>query len=305
MPPQKPLLICVVGPTAIGKTAISIKIAKAFSTEIISADSRQFFKEMTLGTAVPSSEELAAVTHHFIQNRSIFDSYTVGDFEKDALRKLDVLFEDHSVVVMVGGSGLYVEAVVKGLDTFPNVSPHIREDLNREFETKGIEALQKELKHVDPVYFGKVDLHNHHRLIRALEIYRGTGLPFSSFLTHTPEKRPFETLFIGLTASRELVYERINLRVDLMVEKGLVDEAKKLYPHKQLNALQTVGYRELFTYFDGEISLDEAISEIKKNTRRFAKRQGTWFKKNEAIHWFNLETSSEEIIDLIKTKSAQ
>ncbi len=301
----KPLLICIVGPTAIGKTALSIKIAKAFSTEIISADSRQFFKEMNLGTAVPSSEELAEVPHHFIQNRSIFDSYSVGDFEKDALSQLDQLFKDHSVVVMVGGSGLYVDAVVKGLDSFPKVPSHIREDLNREFESHGIEALQKELQQADPEYFKKVDTHNHHRLIRALEIYRGTGFPFSSFLTRTSEERTFETLFVGLNASREIVYDRINRRVDFMMKQGLLEEAKKLFPNRHLNALQTVGYRELFAYLEGEISLDEAISEIKKNTRRFAKRQGTWFKKNEAIHWFDIETGSKDIIDLIKTKSAR
>ena len=225
----KPLLICVVGPTAIGKTALSISIAKAFSTEIISADSRQFYKEMTLGTAVPSSEELTAAPHHFIQNRSVFDNYSVGDFEKDALKLLDKLFKERSVVVLVGGSGLYVEAVVNGLDAFPKIPAKIREDLNREFETDGIEALQNELEQADPVYFGKVDIQNHHRLIRALEIYRGTGRPFSSYLTRNSEERKFETLFIGLNASRETVYDRINRRVDLMIEQGLVEEAKKLY----------------------------------------------------------------------------
>ena len=301
---EKPLLVCIVGPTAIGKTALAIEIAKEFQTEIISADSRQFYKEMTIGTAVPSSEELAAVTHHFIQNRSIWEDYSVGDFEKDALNLLQKLFKKHAIVVMVGGSGLYLDSVVKGLDDFPKVPSEIRERLNEEFELKGIETLQKELKEVDPGYYKKVDLSNHHRLIRALEICRATGRPYSSFLNQTSERRNFDTLIIGLTADREIIYGRINNRVDIMIDQGLEDEARELFQHKELNALQTVGYRELFAYFDGEISRDEAISEIKKNTRRFAKRQGTWFRKNKEIHWFDYKDDPRIIIDLIKTKSA-
>lgn len=302
MQSQKPLLICVVGPTAIGKTALSIEIARFFSSEIISADSRQFFKEMNIGTAVPSSEELAAVPHHFIQNKSIYDTYSVGDFEKEALAQLDTLFKTHPTVVMVGGSGLYVDAVVKGLDHFPKVSADIRQELNTTFQSSGITTLQDELKRVDPDYYEKVDIHNHHRLIRALEIYRGTGKPFSSFLNQVSEERNFNTLFIGLTAERSIIYDRINRRVDLMIANGLVEEAQNLLSHKELNALQTVGYRELFEYFEGRLSLDEAISEIKKNTRRFAKRQATWFKKNDAIHWFDHETASSEIIKFIQEK---
>lgn len=301
---QNPLLICVVGPTAIGKTKLSLIIAETFSSEILSADSRQFFKEMTIGTAIPSAEELAVVRHHFIQNRSIFEDYSVGDFEKDAIELLDELFVKHKIIVMVGGSGLYVDAVTKGLDKIPEVPSDIREILNSQYESFGIGPLQKELESVDPVYFSKVDIQNHHRLIRALEIYRGTGKPFSHFLNNTSEERNFHTLFIGLTADREIIYDHINRRVDLMVEAGLVEEARKLFGHKDLNALQTVGYRELFQYFEGNTTLEEAISEIKKNTRRFAKRQITWFKKNDAIHWFDYTTDPTEITRFIKTKNA-
>ena len=305
MPAKKPLLICVVGPTAIGKTSLAIQLAKAFSTEIISADSRQFYKEMSIGTAVPSKEELAAVTHHFIHNISIFENYSVGDFERDAIQLLNEIFRKNDVAIMVGGSGLYVDAVVNGLDNFPEISPEIRKQLKKELKENGIEILQKELQRVDPVYFEKVDIHNPHRLIRALEIYRATGKPYSSFLRKESSTRDFETILIGLTAERETIYERINLRVDKMLEDGLMDEAKSLYPHSEKNALQTVGYRELFEYFDGKISKEEAISEIKKNTRRFAKRQNTWFKKNESINWFNYKTDVSEIIHFINEKNAR
>lgn len=301
---KKPMLICLVGPTAIGKSSLAIKLAQAFSTEIISADSRQFFKEMCIGTAVPSEAELSAVPHHFIQNKSIFEDYSVGDFEKDAIAFLNTYFKIKNVAVMVGGSGLYVDAVAKGLDTFPEVPSVIREQLNFELNNKGVESLQNELKKADPTYFKKVDIQNPHRLIRALEIYRATGKPYSSFLNKDTINRDFETLFIGLTAEREIVYTRINHRVDQMIEAGLIDEANSLLPYKEKNALQTVGYRELFEYFEGKISMEEAISEIKKNTRRFAKRQNTWFKKNEDIHWFNYQTDASTIINFIKVKNA-
>ncbi len=301
----KPLLICVVGPTAIGKTSLAIQLAKAFSTEIISADSRQFYKEMNIGTAVPSKDELEAVPHHFIQNKSIFEDYSVGDFERDAIQFINKYFEENKIAVMVGGSGLYVDAVVKGLDNFPEVSSEIREQLNAELKAKGIETLQNELKKVDPSYFEKVDIHNPHRLVRALEIFRATGKPYSSFLKKENDKRDFETLFIGLTADREFVYDRINQRVDKMIMDGLIEEANSLFPHKERNALQTVGYRELFEYFEENITKEKAISEIKKNTRRFAKRQNTWFKKNEAIQWFNYNTDASEIVKFIKEKNAR
>ena len=251
---KRPILICIIGPTAIGKTALSIKIATTFSSEIISADSRQFYKEMSIGTAVPSVEKLAVVPHHFIQNRSIFEEYSVGDFEKDAIKKLDELFLKNNIVVMVGGSGLYVDAVTKGLDSFPEIPSKIREELNNQFLEKGIETLQKELKEVDPEYFQKVDIQNQHRIIRALEVFKTTGLPYSSYLNKEKPARKFETIYIGLTADREIIYNRINKRVEIMIDEGLLEEAKSLYTHKSLNALQTVGYRELFSYFDGDFT---------------------------------------------------
>lgn len=297
--PVNKLLVCIVGPTAIGKTTLAIDIASCFTTEIISADSRQFYKEMTIGTAVPSKNELESITHHFIQNRSIFDDYSVGDFERDAISLIDSLFKTHQVLVMVGGSGLYLDAVTKGLDKFPRIPPEIRNKLNSEFESSGIEFLQKELQKKDPEYFQKVDTQNQHRLIRALEVCRTTGLPYSSFLNIKKEARNFKTLFIGLTADREIIYNRINQRIDIMITEGLEKEAKIIYQHKYLNALQTVGYRELFSSFEGIFSREEAIEEIKKNTRRFAKRQGTWFRKNKEIIWFDYKTRSTEIIKYI------
>ncbi len=280
-------LISVVGPTAIGKTNLAIALAKHYKTEIVSADSRQFFKEMQIGTAVPSKEELAAVPHHFIQHKSIFESYSVGDFEKEALALLSNLFKKHDCVIMVGGSGLYVDAVTKGLDEFPDVDPGIREDLNKELKEKGIVELQNQLKLLDETQYAKIDIENPHRLIRALEVCIGSGLPYSSFLNKKKTKRPFQTITIGLQADRQVIYDRINRRVDIMINEGLLKEARIMYPHRALNALQTVGYKELFNYFDGEWALDFAISEIKKNTRRFAKRQLTWYRKNNKILWFD------------------
>lgn len=299
---SKPLLICVVGPTAIGKTGKAIEIASALSTEILSADSRQFFREMKIGTAVPSQEELDAVPHHFIQFRSIFDEYSVGDFERDALAFLEEKFRTNPVMVMVGGSGLYVDAVVKGLDNFPDMDPDIRKKLNRELEEKGIEHLQRELQKSDPDYFSIVDKQNPHRLIRALEVYRGSGKTYSSFLNQPVQERNFNTIYIGLTADRQVIYDRINLRVDLMIKEGLIDEAENLYRHKDENALQTVGYRELFDFFDGKLTKEEAIQEIKKNTRRFAKRQLTWYRKNPDIQWFDYLEDVEEILKYIHKK---
>ncbi|SDX14196.1 tRNA (adenosine(37)-N6)-dimethylallyltransferase MiaA [Aequorivita viscosa] len=308
---NKPLLVCVVGPTAIGKTSLAIELANAFNTEIISADSRQFYKEMSIGTAVPSEDELKAAPHHFIQSKSIFEDYSVGDFERDALTLItekfnptDADIEKRSTLVMVGGSGLYVDAVVKGLDKFPEVPAEIRDNLNVELQKFGIEHLQEKLKNADPNYYSKVDIQNPHRLIRALEIYMATGRPYSSFLTKENTIRDFETIFIGITAEREIVYARINERVDRMIDAGLIEEARSLYAHREKNALQTVGYRELFSFFDGTLSIEEAISEIKKNTRRFAKRQGTWFKKNERIHWFDYQTCASEIVAFINEKNA-
>ncbi|MAP81476.1 MAG: tRNA (adenosine(37)-N6)-dimethylallyltransferase MiaA [Aequorivita sp.] len=301
---NKPLLICVVGPTAIGKTALAIKLANAFSAEIISADSRQFYKEMKIGTAVPSEEELLAATHHFIQTKSIQENYSVGDFEREAIAFLSQYFLNNKIAIMVGGSGLYVDAVVNGLDRFPEVPKNVREKLNRELTENGLENLQVELKQVDPKYFQKVDIQNPQRVIRALEIYRATGLPYSSFLTKESTQRDFNTIYIGIAAEREQIYNRINLRVDNMIAEGLVEEARKLYEFRDKNALNTVGYKELFQFFKGEITLEEAVSEIKKNTRRFAKRQLTWFKKNKDLHWFDYQTNPTKVVDFIKEKNA-
>ncbi len=295
-------LISIVGPTGIGKTSLAIKLAQYFETEIISADSRQFFKEMAIGTAVPSKEELGSVKHHFIQNISIFDEYSVGDFERDAITLLRELFNKKNIVVMVGGSGLYIDAITKGLDKFPEVDPNIRTELNKLLEEQGITVLQEQLSNLDPVYFNKVDTENPHRLIRALEICLGTGKPFSSYLNQNKVKRDFKTITIGIDAERKIIYDRINQRVDLMVEAGLVEEVRTLEPQKSLNALQTVGYRELFKYFEGDWTLNFAISEIKKNTRRFAKRQLTWFKKNENTIWVDYQEDINSIIDKIKQK---
>ena len=285
---NKKILLTVVGPTAIGKTSLAIDLALHFGTEIISCDSRQFFKEMSIGTAVPSSEELAQVKHHFIQHKSIFDTYSVGDFERDAITLLKELFKQHNVVIMVGGSGLYADTVVYGLDDFPEVSPEIRNELNELYQKQGITYLQTRLKDLDPIQYTQMDVQNPQRMMRALEVCIASGKPYSSFLNKKETLRDFTNITIGLTAEREVVYNRINERVELMLENGLLIEAQTLFPHKKLNALQTVGYRELFNFFERKTSLDFAIEEIKKNTRRFAKRQYTWFHKNKDINWFEI-----------------
>ncbi|WP_028892016.1 tRNA (adenosine(37)-N6)-dimethylallyltransferase MiaA [Tenacibaculum sp. 47A_GOM-205m] len=300
--PQTNTLITIVGATAIGKTALSIKLAQNFNCDIISCDSRQFYKEMTIGTAVPDPDELADAPHHFIQNRSIFEDYSVGQFEKDALAKLDELFVKNSVQIMVGGSGLYVDAVLKGLDEFPDVAPQIRIDLTTELENKGIEHLQQLLKELDIETYNTIAIDNPHRLIRALEICIGTGETYSSFKNKPKAPRNFQTIKIGLKADREIMYDRINHRVDIMVENDLIEEAKQLHQHKELNALQTVGYRELFEYFEGNFTKEFAIEEIKKNSRRFAKRQGTWFRKDPEIIWFDFKEDVNNIITTIESK---
>lgn len=294
-------LISIVGPTAIGKTHLAIEIAKYYSSEIISCDSRQFFKEMKIGTAVPSDEELNEVEHHFIQNKSIHEKYSVGDFERDGLNFIDNFFIKNNVCVMVGGSGLYEKAITVGFDNFPDVDSKIREQLNNELEEFGIEKLQEELKQVDPNYFNEVDIYNKQRVIRALEIYRGSGYPFSQFRNNNLNKRPFNIIKIGLELPRKEMYDRINQRVDIMINEGLIEEAKSLFHLKELNALQTVGYRELFDFFEEKISLDFAIEEIKKNTRRFAKRQMTWFKKDKTVTWFSPK-DEQPIIEFINSK---
>lgn len=302
-------LITIVGPTAIGKTSLSITLAQHFNCEIISCDSRQFFKEMKIGTAVPTTEELAGAQHHFIQNKSIFENYTVGDFEKEAIAKLNELYEANDYVVLVGGSGLYVDAVLKGFDIFPEIDASVREEVNATYEKLGIDYLQEQLKNLDFEYFQNLTinnpqtLQNPQRMMRFVEVCLGTGKPYSSFLNQKKNTRNFTPILIGLEAERSVIYDRINQRVDIMMNEGLLQEAKESFPHKNLNALQTVGYRELFSHFEGEISLEFAIEEIKKNTRRFAKRQLTWFKRNEQTKWFDYLTDRKEIIDYIKHKN--
>ncbi len=292
-------LISIVGPTAIGKTALSIKLAQYFNTEIISCDSRQFFKEMTIGTAVPEIEELAAAPHHFIQNKSILENYNVGTFEKEAISKLNELFKIHDIVIMVGGSGLYENAVINGLDEFPVIDKSVREELINRLATEGIESLQKQLLNLDPDSYHKIAIDNPQRLSRALEICIGSGKPYSSFLNIKKNSRAFKTISIGLTAEREFMYDRINKRVDIMIQKGLIDEVKALSPYQELNALNTVGYKEVFKYLNKEWELDFAISEIKKNTRRFAKRQVTWFKRNKNTKWFDYKTNISNITNYL------
>ena len=301
-------LITIIGPTAIGKTALSIALAQHFGCDIISCDSRQFFKEMKIGTAVPSDEELAGATHHFIQNKSIFESYSVGDFEQEALTKLDELFQKNNIQIMVGGSGLYVDAVLKGFDDFPDIDNSVRETINAKFDTLGIEYLQQQLQELDSEYYNKLSvenpqtLQNPQRMKRFVEVCIGSGKPYSSFIGKRKNVRNFTPIVIGLEADRDVMYDRINQRVDIMLNEGLLAEAQSLYPNKHLNALQTVGYRELFDYFDGKTTLDLATEQIKMNTRRFAKRQITWFKRTENVSWFDYLTDRKEIITTIESQ---
>jgi tRNA dimethylallyltransferase len=283
-PSQKTLLI-IVGPTASGKTTAAIQLAQQYKTVILSADSRQFYREMSIGTAKPDTDEMAAAKHYFIDSHSITQPFSVGDFEKQGLALLDELFKTHDKIILVGGSGLYIKALCEGFDDIPQADTAIREQLNLDFAEKGIEPLQEELKLADPVYYKEVDLNNPQRIIRALEVFRHTGLPFSSYRKATVNTRPFNILKIGLDLPREVLYNRINQRVNDMVNYGLVDETKSLIAYRHLNALNTVGYSELFDYFDGKTDLNKAIDLIKQNTRRFAKRQLTWFRKDQSIHW--------------------
>jgi tRNA dimethylallyltransferase len=286
-------LIVIAGPTAIGKTNLSLSIAKKYNTDILSCDSRQFYKEMNIGTAVPSIDELAQVKHHFIQNLSIEQNYSVGKFELDALKKIEELHQDKDVLVMVGGSGLYIDAVCRGLDDFPDVPKELRDKLNLRFQNEGIEPLKAQLIELDPEYHEEVDKANPHRIIRALEICISTGKAFSSFRKQQKKKRNFKTIKLILSRDREVLYSRINQRVDMMMVEGLLEEAKNVYEYKDNNALQTVGYKELFAYFDGEWDLETAISEIKKNTRRYAKRQMTWFRRDPETVFFNPSDEAE------------
>ena len=293
-------LIVIVGPTAIGKTALSIKLAQHLSTEIISADSRQFYQEMSIGTAKPSTEEMEGIKHHFINNTSIHKDYNAGIFEREAITTIENIFASKNKVIMVGGSGLYVDAVCKGLDSVPKKNEAIRADLESKLANQGIEILQQELKKLDPHFYHNTDLNNGQRLVRALEVCISSGKPYSYFRNNEEKERNFEVVKIGLNSERSTVYRRINQRVDQMLENGLLEEVKQLHEYKQLNALQTVGYKELFDFLDGKIeTIDEAIETLKRNTRRFAKRQLTWFRKDPKTMWYEPEELNE-IFQLFK-----
>ena len=292
-------LIYIAGPTGVGKTKTAIALAKAFDTEIISCDSRQFYKEMKIGTAVPTEEELAAVPHHFIQSKSIEEAYTVADFEKEAMATIEELFDKKDTLIMVGGSGMYADAVMFGMDEFPEVPQEVRNQIRLFYETHGLQGLQELLREKDPKYYTRVDINNPVRLLRALEVYIASDQPYSSFLGQERPARSFVSKMIILHCPRTVLYDKINARVDQMMKDGLEEEARALIPFKDHAALRTVGYKELFPYFDGECSLEEAINEIKKNSRRYAKRQITWFKKYDNALCFPANTITKEIYGLL------
>jgi tRNA dimethylallyltransferase len=298
------ILLVISGPTAVGKSDLCIKLAKKFNTSIISSDSRQFFKEMNIGTAKPTEEELALVPHFFINSLSVYEGYDVHKFETEVLDMLNWLFKMRSLVIMTGGSGLYIDAVTKGLDDIPPVEEGIREELNELYNREGIVILQKKLSKADPHYYKKVDLQNPQRLIRALEVTMGTGKPYSSYRINNRPKRPFRVIKIGLNRDREELYGRINERMDEMIKQGLFEEAASLYHLRHLNALQTVGYKEIFGFMEGKYDREEAIRLLKRNSRRYAKRQLTWLKRDEEYAWFHPE-QAEEITKYIVGQMAE
>lgn len=304
MSTKEKTLIVIAGPTAVGKTHLCIDIARQLQTEILSADSRQIFKELNIGTAAPSPQQLEAVRHHFVGTRSIHEYYTAGIFEMEALEVLEKIFTRHDKALMTGGSGLYIDAVCHGIDALPKVDQQVRQNLLEQYEEEGIEGLRQQLKMLDPASYKRVDLQNPKRVLKALEITLTTGKPYSSFLTRKSKQRPFRILKVGVARKREDLYERINKRVEQMIDQGLVEEARSLYPHRHLNALNTVGYKELFSHFEGEISFQEAVRLIKRNTRRYAKRQLTWFSKDKQYIWFQPE-EKDRILRYIKEQTEQ
>ena len=296
---NKKKLIAIVGPTASGKTNLAIDIANYYDCEIISADSRQFYQEMNIGTAKPSENQLIDVKHHFINNLSVTDNYTVGDYKDEVNAFLNLYFNTNDYVVMVGGSGLFIDAVINGIDDFPKVPKSLRNKINSDFEKKGIDYLKDELKKLDPKYYEVVDLKNHRRIIRALEVCYFSDKPYSSFLNSSKKKaKKYDEIIIGLNPRKEILEIRINNRVDEMINGGLIKEVKSLLKYRDLNPLNTVGYKELFEFFDGFISLKDAIELIKLNTRKYSKRQMTWFKKNKDILWF--EKNDKNLIEKLK-----
>jgi tRNA dimethylallyltransferase len=293
-------LVVIAGPTASGKTATAIQVAKALGTEIISADSRQFYKELPIGTAAPTKEEQAEVQHHMIHNLNVEDKYDVADYENDVLQLLKKLFIKHDFVVLTGGSGLFIDAVCKGLDSIPDISDETRSRVNKLYEEGGLFALQNEVQRLDPEYYNMVDKYNPRRLQRAVEVCYQTGLPYSSFRNNTAKPRDFKIIKVALFWDRNELISRINIRVEKMVSEGLIEEAKTMYPKRHLNSLNTVGYKEIFEHFDGKTSLNEAIEHIKINTRQYAKRQMTWLRKNKDYQWFTIE-EIPEMINYIKS----
>jgi tRNA dimethylallyltransferase len=291
-----PTLIVICGPTAIGKTKFAIDLAKEFNAEIISADSRQFFTELSIGTAKPTSDELESATHHFVSNKSITEDYNASDYENEVLGFLNDYYKKNSVAIICGGSGMYINAVCDGFDTeVPTADPNIRLALNKKFEEEGIESLQIQLKELDPNFYNEVDLMNSKRLMRAIEVCIMTGKPYSNIRKGIKKQRPFQIIKIGLEMDRQKLYKRINLRVDNMMTEGLLEEAKSVFQHQEKNALKTVGYKELFQFLEKKNSLEFAIDKIKINSRRYAKRQMTWFKKDTATTWFNPNQKLEVI----------
>jgi tRNA dimethylallyltransferase len=298
---MKNILIVLLGPTGVGKTDISINLANRFNCEIISADSRQFFSEMKIGTAVPSDDQLNTINHHFIRFKSVEDYYSSSLFERDVINLLPTLFSKNNFVLMSGGSGMYIDAVCSGIDDIPDVDPEVREKYISRYKEDGIEGLRAALKILDPEHYSKVDLKNHKRIMRALEICETAGRPYSSFLKKNKREREFGIIKIGLERTREDLYNRINLRVDAMIDAGLEEEARNLQKFRNLNAMNCVGYREFFDYFDGKITRDKAIELIKRNSRRYAKRQLTWWGKDKDIKWFHPD-QVEKIIEYISSK---
>lgn len=301
---RRPTLIVIVGPTGSGKTSLSIALAQHYAAPIISTDSRQVYRGMAIGTAQPSFEELAAAEHHFIADREIFDDFNCGRYEQEALKCLEELFKRHEVVVAVGGSGLYIQALCDGLDALPEADDGLRAELKHRLETEGIERLVEQLRELDPKYVAELDVYNPQRVVRALEVCLVTGRPYSELRSGNVAKRDFDIIKIGTEMDREVLYDRINRRVDIMLNDGLLKEVEALLPHRHLNSLQTVGYREFFDYFDGKCSLEESVELVKRNSRRYAKRQMTWFRRDEAIAWFAPD-KVEEIIEYINGKILQ
>lgn len=294
----KPLLISIVGPTAVGKTSLSVSLAKKLGVEIISADSRQFYKEMDIGTAKPTNEELLEVKHHFINSHSISESYNAGEFGRDVKERLNQLYMGSNCAIAVGGSSLYLKSLWEGFDEMPNTDSLVRETLNKELKELGLERLLLELKEKDPTYYDEVDTQNGQRIVRALEVIRSSGKPFSSFRKAETSELPYRNLKIGLNIERSILFDRINLRMDQMIEKGLFEEAVSLIKFRNHNALQTVGYSEIFSFIDGEYNRDEAVRLLKRNSRRYAKRQLTWFNRYEDIHWFEPQ-QMDDILSLV------